>query len=188
MKSLEIIGYKRANLGKKAAKDLRLEGYVPCVMYGGEEQIHFYTPSILFRELLYTPNVYEVDLNIEGDKYKCILQDSQFHPVNEIIYHVDFLQLNEAKQVKMDVPVRFIGVAPGVQKGGKLVTKLRKLKVKASPANIPDFIDVDISTLELGKSVKAGQVKAENFTLLSNPSVPVVSVEIPRALRGKGAE
>jgi large subunit ribosomal protein L25 len=185
MKSLEIIGYKRANLGKKSSKDLRADGNVPCVLYGGKEQVHFYTPMILFRDLLYTPNIYEVHLNVEGDKYKCILQDAQFHPVNEMIYHVDFLELNENKEVRMEVPVRFIGVAPGVQKGGKLVSKLRKIKVKAFPANIPDYIDIDISDLDLGKSVKVSNIKTQNYSLLNNASTPVVTVEVPRGLRGK---
>jgi large subunit ribosomal protein L25 len=188
MKSLEIIGYKRANLGKKASYDLRLEGYAPCVLYGGQEQVHFYSPMILFKELLYSPNVYQVNLNIEGDEYKAILQDAQFHPVNEVIQHVDFLQLQDDKPIKMEVPVRFTGTAPGVQKGGKLVAKLRRLAIKALPADIPDYITVDISNLDLGKSIKAGEVEAENFTILSNPNIPLATVEIPRALRGKGEE
>ena len=185
MKSLEIIGYKRANLGKKGSKDLRADGYVPCVLYGGKEQVHFYSPMILFKELLYTPNVHQVDLNIEGTQYKCILQDAQFHPVNEVILHVDFLDLSEDKPVKMEVPVRFTGVAPGVQKGGKLISKLRKVQIKAVSANIPDYIDVDISNLDLGKSIKVGDLKSENYTLLNSPNTPIATVEVPRALRGK---
>ncbi len=188
MKSLEIIGYNRANLGKKESKDLRAASHVPCVLYGGKEQVHFYSPMILFKELLYTPNVYQVNLNVEGKEYKCILQDAQFHPVNEIILHVDFLELDENKPVKMEVPVRFVGTAPGVQKGGKLISKLRKIQIKALPANIPDYIDVDVSNLELGKSVKVGDIKSENYTLLSNTSTPIATVEVPRALRGKAAE
>lgn len=188
MKNLEIIGYKRANLGKKASSDLRLDGYAPCVLYGGKDQVHFYTPMILFKELLYSPNVYQVDLNIEGDQYKAILQDAQFHPVNEVILHVDFLELQEDKPVRMEVPIKFTGVAPGVQKGGKLIPKLRKLAIKALPADIPDYITVDISNLDLGKSIKTGEVKAENYTILSSPNIPIATVEIPRALRGKGEE
>jgi large subunit ribosomal protein L25 len=188
MKTLEIIGYKRANLGKKASTDLRLEGYAPCVLYGGAQQVHFYSPMILFKELLYSPNVYQVALNIEGDEYKAILQDAQFHPVNEVLLHVDFIELQENKPVRMEVPIRFTGVAPGVQKGGKLVSKLRKLSIKALPADIPDYITVDISNLDLGRSIKTGEVQAENFTILSNPNIPIATVEIPRALRGKGAE
>ena len=185
MKNLEIIGYKRANLGKKGSKDLRFEGQVPCVLYGGKEQIHFYSPMIMFKQLLYTPNVYQVDLNIEGTPYKAILQDAQFHPVNETILHVDFLELSEDKPVKMEVPVRFTGVAPGVQKGGKLISKLRKVQIKAKPANIPDYIDVDISNLELGKSIKIGELKSEAYTVLNSPNTPIATVEVPRALRGK---
>ncbi len=185
MKTLEIIGYKRANLGKKASHDLRLEGYAPCVLYGGKDQVHFYSPMILFKELLYTPNVYQVNLNIEGDQYSAILQDAQFHPVNETILHVDFLELSEDKPIKMEVPVRFTGVAPGVQKGGKLISKLRKVQIKAKPANIPDYIDVDISNLELGKSIKVGELKPEAYVLLNSPNTPIATVEVPRALRGK---
>ncbi len=188
MKTLEIIGYKRANLGKREAKDLRNEGNVPCVLYGGKEQVHFYTPIILFRKLLYTPNVFQVDLNVEGTHYKCFLQDAQFHPVNEAILHVDFLELDENKPMKLEIPVRLQGVAPGVQKGGKLVPKLRKIAVKALPADLPDYIDVDVSNLDMGKSVKVGDIKTANFTLLNNPATPVASIEIPRALRGKTAE
>jgi large subunit ribosomal protein L25 len=158
---------------------------VPCVLYGGKEQVHFYSPMILFKQLLYSPNVFQVDLNIEGAQYKAVLQDSQFHSVNETILHVDFLELDENKPVKMEVPVRFTGVAPGVQKGGKLISKLRKIQIKSLPANIPDYIDVDISNLELGKSIKVGDLKAENYALLNNLSTPIATVEVPRALRGK---
>ena len=183
MKSLEIIGFKRANLGKTEAKQLREESYVPCVLYGGSEQVHFRAPMIMFRDLIYSPEVSTVELNLEGTVYKAILQDAQFHPVNEVLLHADFLQLNDNKEVKMEIPVRFVGVSPGVLSGGKLVPKLRKLKVKALPANLPDFIDVDISDLELGRSVKVGKIKAENFTILTNPSAPVATVAIPRALK-----
>jgi large subunit ribosomal protein L25 len=183
MKSLEIIGFKRANLGKSESNRLREESNVPCVLYGGSEQIHFYSPMILFRDLVYSPDVYTVDLNIEGDHYSAIMQDIQFHPVNEMLMHVDFLLLREGKEVKIDIPVKFVGTSPGVQMGGKLVTKLRKLKVKAMPENLPDYVEVDISDLELGKSVKVNKLKAGNFTILSNPQSPIATVMIPRALK-----
>ena len=183
MKSLEIIGFKRANLGKKESKDLRAEAMVPCVLYGGEKQVHFHAPMIMFRDLLYSPEVAQVNLNIEGDEYKAILQASQFHPVNEMLMHVDFLELNENKEVKIDVPVRFVGVSPGVLAGGKLVSKLRKLKIKALPANLPDYVEVNISDLELGKSVKVSKIEPKNFTILTNASAPVATVTIPRALK-----
>lgn len=183
MKSLEIIGFKRANLGKSDSNRLREESNVPCVLYGGNEQIHFYSPMILFRELVYSADVYAVDLNIEGEHHQAIMQDIQFHPVNEMLMHVDFLLLREGKEVKIDIPVKFVGVSPGVQMGGKLVTKLRKLKVKAMPENLPDYVDVDISELELGKSVKVNKLKAGNYTILSNPQSPIATVMIPRALK-----
>ena len=125
MRKLEIIGYKRANLGKSESKSLRAEGNVPCVIYGGEKQIHFFAPAIQFRELVYTPNVYFVTLNIEGEEIQCILQDIQFHPVSEIILHADFLQLFDEKSVKMDIPVNLVGTSPGVIDGGVLVHKRR---------------------------------------------------------------
>ena len=187
MKTVEIIGFKRANLGKKESKDLRLEGNAPCVLYGGKEQIHFYAPMILFRDLVYTPDAHMVDLNIEGTEYKCILQDIQFHPVSETILHADFLQLFEKKAVKMDIPVKYEGTAPGVIAGGRLISKLRKITVKALPANMPDYITLDISKLGLGKSVKVADITPENYEILNNPAISIATVEIPRALRGKTA-
>ena len=188
MKQLEIIGFKRANLGKQVSKDLRNESYVPGVLYGGAAQVHFYAPAILFRDLVYSPEVYEVDLNIEGTHYRAILQDLQFHPVNEMLLHVDFLELQEDKAVKIDVPVKFVGTSPGVIAGGKLVTKLRKLKLKALPANLPDSVEVDISDLELGKSIKVSKVKPANYEILTNANAPIATVTIPRALKSAQAE
>ncbi len=188
MKTLEIIGYKRANLGKTEAKRLRAEGMVPGVLYGGKEQVHFAAPTILFRDLVYTPNAHFVNLNIEGDEYRCILQDIQFHPVSEMILHADFLLLQDDKKAKMDIPVRIQGSAPGVQAGGKLIMKQRKLRVEALPNDMPDFIDVDVSKLSLGKSVKVGEVATGNFDIINSPLVSICSVEVPRALRGKSAE
>ncbi|MDX5418846.1 MAG: 50S ribosomal protein L25/general stress protein Ctc [Hymenobacteraceae bacterium] len=188
MKTLEIIGFKRANLGKAQTKELRNESYVPGVLYGGGEQVHFYAPAILFRDLIYSPEVYEVDLNIEGTHYRAILQDAQFHPVNEMLLHVDFLELQEGKPVKMDIPVKFVGNSPGVILGGKLAVKLRTLKVKAVPANLPDYVEVDISDLELGKSIKVAKVKTENYEILTNANAPIATVTIPRALKSAQAE
>lgn len=185
MKTVEIIGYKRDQLGKQESKDLRAQGYAPCVLYGGKENLHFYTPMILFRDVIYTGDACFVLLNLEGDEYRCVLQDAQFHPVSEVLLHVDFLLLQDDKPVKMEIPIRFVGSSPGLQKGGKLVSKLRKLKVVALPGNMPDVIEVDISTLDLGKSVKVGAIKQDNFTILNNPLVTIASIDIPRALRGQ---
>ena len=188
MKTLEIIGFKRANLGKQQSKELRNESYVPGVLYGNGEQVHFYAPVILFRDLIYSPEVYEVDLNVEGTHYRAILQDAQFHPVNEMLLHVDFLQLQDDKPVKLDIPVKFVGTSPGVIAGGKLSVKLRTLKVKALPANLPDYVEVDISDLELGKSIKVAKVKPENYEVLTNPNAPLATVTIPRALKSAQTE
>jgi large subunit ribosomal protein L25 len=184
MEKIEIVGYQRANLGRAESQAIRAEGNVPCVLYGGDEQVHFYAPTILFRDLVYSPNVYEVLLNIEGVEYRAILQETQFHPVSEMLLHADFLQVAEGKVVKIAVPVRLVGTAPGVQKGGKLVTRVRKLRVKGVVENIPNYIDVDVSGLDLGKSVRVGQIPVSNIELLEAPTNPVASIEIPRALRG----
>ena len=180
METIEIIGYKRANLGKKDSKKLREEGNVPCVIYGGDEQIHFHAPMILFRDLVYTPGANFVKLNIEGLEIDAILQDIQFHPVSEIILHADFLQLKDDKKIKMEIPVKIIGDSPGVQQGGKILMRIRKLSLMAYPKNMPSFVEVDISGLELGKSIKVEELLSENYDILNSPLVSVVSVNIPR--------
>lgn len=185
MKKLEIVGYQRANLGKKASRDFRADGLVPCVLYGGKEQVHFSVPLILFRDLLYTPDVYEVELNIEGDIYRAILQDTQFHPVNDVVIHADFMEVDDSKTIKINVPIKFIGNSPGVIKGGKLVQKLRKMTLKGTVNNIPDAVEVSISHLDLGKSVKVGEVSVANCTILNPTSNPIATIGIPRALKGK---
>lgn len=185
MRKIEIVGYNRETLGTKSAKDLRNESLAPCVLYGGEKQIHFAVPMILFRELLYTPEVSEVILNIEGEIHHAIVQDSQFHPVSEMILHVDFLEIVAGKEIKIDVPVKVIGDAPGVRKGGKMVQKLRKVTLKGLADNIPDFVEADITGLDLGQTLKVAKLKAENVAILNNLSAPVATIDIPRALRGK---
>ncbi|MFD2936624.1 50S ribosomal protein L25/general stress protein Ctc [Spirosoma flavum] len=184
MKKIEIVGYQRANLGRTESQAIRAEGNVPCVLYGGQEQVHFYAPAILFRDLIYTPNIFEVALNIEGAEYRAVLQESQFHPVSDVLLHADFLLVTDKKPIKIAVPVRLIGTAPGVQQGGKLVIRVRKLRVKGNLEDIPDFIDVDVSALELGKSVRIGQIPVKNIEMLEEATNPVASIEIPRALRG----
>ncbi|MDH5399706.1 MAG: 50S ribosomal protein L25/general stress protein Ctc [Cyclobacteriaceae bacterium] len=185
MKTVEIIGYKRANLGKSDSKNLRAESNVPCVLYGGDTQIHFYSPAILFRELVYTDEAHFVHLNIEGDEYEAILQDIQFHPVSEIILHADFLLLHEDKAVKMSIPAHFFGTAPGVVKGGALIKKRRTLKIKALPKNMPSQIDINIEKLDFGKAIKVQDIPTENFEIMDTPIASIAVVEVPRALRGK---
>jgi large subunit ribosomal protein L25 len=184
MKTLEIIGFKRANLGKSVAKQMRREANVPCVLYGGKsEQIFFTVPMILFKNLVYTSKVHQVALNIEGTVYQAILQDIQFHPVNEIILHADFLLLDESKEVKMDIPVKLVGTSPGVQQGGKLMAKVKTLKVTAFPKNMPDFIEVNISKLDLNKSIKVGDLAVQNYKIVNSPLVTIASVVMTRALK-----
>lgn len=188
MKTLEIIGYNRANLGKKEAKALRADGHVPCVLYGGTEQVHFSSPMILFRELVYTQEAHFVNLDIEGKEYKAILQDVQFHPVSEILLHADFLLLTTGKPIKMSVPVHFIGTSPGVIAGGSLVKKRRSLTILALPKNMPEHIDVDLGLLDFGRAIKVSEVTSESFQILDTAQASIAVVEIPRALRGKGED
>lgn len=190
MKTVEIIGYQRANLGKTESKRLRKEGMVPCVIYGGDKQIHFYTPMIMFRDLVYTNEAHFASIIIEGEAtpFKAIIQDVQFHPVSEVILHADFLQLFEDKAVKMDIPVRPLGTAVGIQQGGKLIKKVKYLQVKALPKNMPETIEVDVTNLGLGKSIKVSEVEAGDYEILNSPLVTLASIEVPRALRGKGAD
>ena len=188
MKTVEIIGYQRANLGKREAKRLRAEGNVPCVVYGGDEQIHFYAPMILFRDLVYTADAHFAHLNIEGVEKQCILQDIQFHPVNEIIMHADFLELHEGKKVKMDIPILLKGTPIGVGKGGKLMFKRRSLRIEALPKNMPEHLELDISSLDFGKSAKVEDVETGDFKVSEDPSLSIAVIEIPRALRGGADE
>ena len=180
METIEIIGYNRANLGKKNSKKLREEGNVPCVVYGGNEQIHFHSPMILFRDLVYTPGANFVKLNIEGIEKDAILQDIQFHPVSEVILHADFLELQENKKIRMDIPVKIIGDSPGVQQGGKILIRIRKLSLMAYPKNMPSFVEVDISELQLGKSISVETLLNDQYEILNSPLVSVVSVNVPR--------
>lgn len=191
MQTIEITGYKRASLGKQEAKQLRRVANAPCVLYGGQEQVHFYTPMALLKDLVYTPDARFVDLTIGGTAYQCILQEIQFHPVSEMILHVDFLQIFANKKVKMQVPTVLTGKAPGVTQGGSLSKKLRRLPVLAYPKDMPAHIQVDVTSLELGQMVRVRDIKTESYTILASPTIPVASVEIPRALRsaaGKAEE
>ncbi len=187
MKNLEIIGFKRANLDSASLSELRESGNVPCVVYGPgiKEQIHFYSPIILFRELIYTPEVHIVDLNIEGTIIKAVLKDAQFHPVSEMLLHADFVAFAEDKAIKFEIPVKVVGSSPGLAKGGKLELKTRVLKVKGLAKDFPDVIPVDISNIDLGKSFKVEDLKVEGFEILTSPSVSILTIGIPRALRGK---
>jgi large subunit ribosomal protein L25 len=183
MKTVEIIGYRRANLGKTGSQKLRDEGLVPCVLYGGNEQIHFYSPMILFREVVYTNEAHFVHLNIEGEECQAILQEVQFHPVSEIILHADFLRITEDRKVKMSIPLRLVGEAPGVAKGGALVRKRAALKVYAFPKDMPDHIEVDVSTLDFHHAVKVADMKIDKLEFVDPKHASIAVVEVPRAAK-----
>ncbi|MEX1241740.1 MAG: 50S ribosomal protein L25/general stress protein Ctc [Cyclobacteriaceae bacterium] len=183
MKTVEIIGYRRANLGKAGSQKLRDDGLVPCVLYGGSEQIHFYSPMILFREVVYTNEAHFVHLNIEGEECQAILQEVQFHPVSEIILHADFLRITEDKKVKMNIPIRLVGEAPGVAKGGALVRKRAALKVYAFPKDLPDHIDVDVNELDFHHAIKVSDMKMENLVFMDPQHASIAVVEVPRAAK-----
>lgn len=183
MKTVEIIGYHRANLGKTAAETIRKDGLVPCVLYGGGAQVHFSSPVILFRELVYTNEAHFVHLDIEGDECQAILQEIQFHPVSEIILHADFLRIEEGRKIKMNIPTRLVGQAPGVDKGGALVRKRATLKVVALPKDMPDHIDVDCSELDFHHAVKVSDLKMPNLQFVDPPKSSIAVVEISRATK-----
>ncbi len=180
MKTVSMSGSRRENVGKKDAKALRNMGKVPCVIYGGKEQIHFAVAAPEFRHLVYTPEIAFVDLNIDGKSFKAILQDIQFHPVTDNIYHADFVELADDKAIVMGVPVKTQGLAIGVAKGGKLMTKLPKLKVKALPEFMPEIITVDVTKLKIGFGVKVRDIQVPNAELLDTSNAVVVNVRMTR--------
>ena len=183
MKTIEIIGYKRANLGKSDAQKAREEGNVPCVLYGGGEQVHFVAPMILFRDLVYTNDAHFVHLNIEGDEFQAILQEVQFHPVSEILLHADFLRISEDRKIKMDIPIRLVGQAAGVSKGGTLVRKRAALKVYGFPKDMPEHIDVDVTELDFHHAIKVMDMKMPNLEFMDPHRSPIAVVEVPRAAK-----
>jgi len=183
MKTIEIVGYKRANLGKSESQRLRGDGYVPCVVYGGNEQVHFYAPMILFRDLVYTNEAHFVHLNVEGDESKAILQEVQFHPVSEIILHADFLKIADDRKIKMDIPTRLIGKAKGVDKGGALVRKKASLKVYAFAKDMPDHIDVDVTELDFHHAIKVSDMKIAGLEFIDPKQSAIAAVEVPRAAK-----
>ena len=183
MKSITIKGSKRESVGKAATKALRNADKVPCVLYGGENPLHFSANELDFSKLVYTPNAHTVVLDINGgQKINAILQDIQFHPVSDKILHVDFYQLSDEKEVNMEIPVIIEGSAPGVMlEGGTLVVSKRKLKVRALPKNLPDFINVDISSLKLGNKISTADLESEGFTILHPDNTVVCKVRTSRA-------
>jgi len=183
MNTIAISGSPRENVGKRDAKELRYAGKVPAVLYGGKEQIHFAVDAPALRDLVYTPEVNFVDLEIGDLKAKAIMQDIQFHPLTEKILHIDFLQLFDKKEVTIEIPVKLTGTSPGVKEGGKLVQKLRKLKVKALPKDMPQYVEVSLEPLTVGKSVRVRDLKPEGYLITNVQEDTIVSVIMSRALK-----
>lgn len=183
MKSITIKGSKRESVGKKASKDLRNAGKVPCVIYGGDKPVHFSADEISFSKLVYNANAHTVVVAFEdGNKIDAVLQDIQFHPVTDKILHIDFFQLHEGKEVNMIIPVRIEGAAPGVRDSGGLLSRnKRKLKVRALPKNLPDFLLADVSKLNLNDSITVADLGSENFKILHPDSQVVCQVKMSRA-------
>jgi large subunit ribosomal protein L25 len=181
MKSITIKGSQRESVGKASTKALRNAGKVPCVLYGGDKALHFSADELSFSKIVYTPNVYTAMIELEnGEKYKAILQDIQFHPVSDKILHVDFYQLHDDKEVTMEIPVKLEGNAPGVVAGGNLRFPYRKLKVRALPSDLPDFINADISKLNIGDKLYVTELKNDNYSILHPDNTVVAQVRVSR--------
>ncbi len=176
MKSVSISGSLRENVGKKDAKAQRRNGMIPCVLYGGEKQYEFVVPEGQFRNLIYTPEVKYAIVNIDGKEIPAVLQASQFHPITDRLLHVDFLEVVDGKPITIGLPIRINGTSPGVLRGGRLVKKVRKLRVRGLLNDIPEFIPVDISGLDIDNSIKINELKIDNLTFVENPNAVVVAV------------
>ena len=183
MKTIAISGSRRENVGKRDAKELRYQGKVPAVIYGGKEQTHFAVDASDLKTLIYSSDVAFVDIDVDGAKTQAIIQDAQFHPLTEQILHIDIFQIDESKPLVMQIPVKLTGTSPGVKMGGKLVQKLRKLRVRALPKDMPQYVEVSIEPLEVGKSVRVRDLQFDNFAITNTPEDTIVSVTTSRALR-----
>ena len=189
MKTFELKGEIRDGFGKKAAKSYRSEGLIPCVVYGGHgnENLNFVIKQGAVRNLIYTPEVFLVNLDLGEKKMQAILKEVQFHPVKEQILHIDFLHVFEDKPVVIEIPVRLKGLAAGVKAGGKLSLDLRKLRVRALAANLPEELVINVEKLELGKSIQVGDLSFEGLELLNAKNAVVCRVQLTRAARGDAA-
>lgn len=187
MKTFELNGTVRTDLGKKATKADRVSENVPCVLYGVAANVHFTATKSDLRKLIYTPEVYIVDLTIDGVKSKAIMKALQFHPVTDNVLHIDFYQVTETKPVIVEIPVKLEGLAEGVKSGGKLALEMRKLKVKGLYTQLPENITIDVTELGLGKSIQVAKVTAENLEILNAKNAVVCQVKLTRAARGAAA-
>ncbi len=188
MEFVAVQGEPRELARKKGAKAVRREGKIPCVLYGGTEAKHFSVEPLAVREVIYTPEFKGVELDIDGEKVKCFVKDVQYHPVTDEIVHIDFLRLVDGRKVKVDIPVSFQGVAPGLKSGGNFIKKLRKISIKTVPEKLVNELNLDVSTLELGHSLRVRDIEGhEGIEILNNPAQPVASIEVPRILKSDPA-
>lgn len=193
MKEFALNGQKRETVGKKASKMLRKEGLIPCNLYGENTvdgkpvALQFAIPMAELRKVVYTPEVYVINLNIDGEPHKAVVKEMQFHPVTDAVLHVDFYEVNETKPITIGIPVKLNGLAQGVRDGGKLNLSIRKINVKAPYPSIPEILDIDVTALELGKSIKVGELSFEGLELATPAEVVVCSVKTTRASRSAAA-
>ena len=187
MKEINLTGEKRKDLGKKASKMLRKEGLIPCNIYGlavndgKPEAVSFTIPMTELRKLVYTPNIYLVNLTIDGKAHTAILKELQFHPVTDALLHVDFLEVTEERPITIGLPVKLVGLAQGVRDGGRMSLSLRKINVKAPYKSLPEHLDVDVTALKIGKSIKVGELSYEGLELVTGKDVVVCSIKMTRA-------
>lgn len=182
MKTVSLSGSLRENVGKKDAKKNRRLGKVPCVMYGGKEQLHFVVDEKPLKKIVYTPEVYIINIDIDGRSHNTIIQDAQYHPVTDNFLHVDFLEVLPDKAVTIAVPVKTEGTPAGVLKGGRFISKMRKLKIKALAKDLPDFVMINTDKLDIGDSIKVMDIKLDNVTFLDSPNSVIVGVRTARTV------
>jgi large subunit ribosomal protein L25 len=187
MKTITIEGQLRTGTGKKAARQLRSQGLVPGVIYGGTQEINFAAPVLAFKPIVYTPDFQLANITVDGKSYQCILKDLQFDKVSDHLSHVDFLELVQDKPVIATIPLKFTGASQGVKDGGKLITKMKALKVKTLPKYLKENIEVDITNLELNGNIRVEDVKESNYEILNSPRIPIASVVMTRQLKQEEA-
>lgn len=182
MKTVSLSGSTRANVGKTDAASLRAKGQVPCVIYGGKEQIHFFADERAFKDIIFTPETNLVNISVDGKNFTAVLQEAQYHKINDKLIHADFLEVIDGKPLTVQLPVKTIGQSQGVKDGGKLTVKLRKLKVKGLVNKLPEFIELNIEKLGIGKSISVGDITIDGITILHPKNISVVSVQTTRAV------
>lgn len=183
MKTFNLKGTKRTELGKKASKTVRKVDEVPCVLYGGKENVFFTVSNKEIQKLIYSPDVFVIDLDIDGEKFTSLIKEIQFHPVTDAVLHMDFLEINEKKPVVVELPVKLEGLAEGVKAGGKLSLELRHLKVKGIYTKLPENITIDVTSLGLGKSIQIGALSFKDFEILNAKTAIIAQVKTTRAAR-----